>query len=574
MQVLQFKKANCKNCYKCVRHCPVKAIEIKDHQARILDEECILCGACTVVCPQNAKEDINEVPRVEELIAQGRTVIATVAPSFSAAFEGCAFSALRAALLQLGFSDARETAEGAHIVKTEYERLLAENPERVMISTCCPTVVRYIERHRPEAIPLLAPVISPMQASAQLIKKEMPNASVVFFGPCVSKKGEAGQGGTDFAVTFDELIDWLARRSIRVERMPENTARFSRMFPVTGGILSTMKKQKGISYAAVDGMQSCMDAIEELLSENAKGRFVEMSSCKGSCIGGPAMPGRRASLAARSAVEAAAGDDPQADFTAEERPERQQYADRRKRRPKPSEAQIAEILRRMGKLSPEDELNCGSCGYATCREKAEAVFFGRAEISMCLPFMKERAESFSETIIQATPNAIITVSSENLTVCQINKAACELFGMGSERDILHAPVSRLFDDYDFVTVIAEELPLLQKQAYLADYGLYLEQTFLYEEQNKLIICIMKDITGSKKAHDRSMKSKISAANMADDIVEKQLRIVHEIASLLGETAAETKLAVAQLKQTILEEENEQAGEAFSQNAFKSAKGGM
>ncbi len=574
MQVLQFKKANCKNCYKCVRHCPVKAIEIKDHQARILDEECILCGACTVVCPQNAKEDINEVPRVEELIAQGRTVIATVAPSFSAAFEGCAFSVLRAALLQLGFSDARETAEGAHIVKTEYERLLAENPERVMISTCCPTVVRYIERHRPEAIPLLAPVISPMQASAQLIKKEMPNASVVFFGPCVSKKGEAGQGGTDFAVTFDELIDWLARRSIRVERMPENTARFSRMFPVTGGILSTMKKQKGISYAAVDGMQSCMDAIEELLSENAKGRFVEMSSCKGSCIGGPAMPGRRASLAARSAVEAAAGDDPQADFTAEERPERQQYADRRKRRPKPSEAQIAEILRRMGKLSPEDELNCGSCGYATCREKAEAVFFGRAEISMCLPFMKERAESFSETIIQATPNAIITVSSENLTVCQINKAACELFGMGSERDILHAPVSRLFDDYDFVTVIAEELPLLQKQAYLADYGLYLEQTFLYEEQNKLIICIMKDITGSKKAHDRSMKSKISAANMADDIVEKQLRIVHEIASLLGETAAETKLAVAQLKQTILEEENEQAGEAFSQNAFKSAKGGM
>ena len=202
------------------------------------------------------------------------------------------------------------------------------------------------------------------------------------------------------------------------------------------------------------------------------------------------------------------------------------------------------------------------------------MFFGRAEISMCLPFMKERAESFSETIIQATPNAIITVSSENLTVCQINKAACELFGMGSERDILHAPVSRLFDDYDFVTVIAEELPLLQKQAYLADYGLYLEQTFLYEEQNKLIICIMKDITGSKKAHDRSMKSKISAANMADDIVEKQLRIVHEIASLLGETAAETKLAVAQLKQTILEEENEQAGEAFSQNAFKSAKGGM
>lgn len=214
------------------------------------------------------------------------------------------------------------------------------------------------------------------------------------------------------------------------------------------------------------GCNRVWDAIEELLSENAKGRFVEMSSCKGSCIGGPAMPGRRASLAARSAVEAAAGDDPQADFTAEERPERRSMRIARKRRPKPSEAQIAEILRRMGKLSPEDELNCGSCGYATCREKAEAVFFGRAEISMCLPFMKERAESFSETIIQATPNAIITVSSENLTVCQINKAACELFGMGSERDILHAPVSRLFDDYDFVTVIAEELPLLQKQAYL------------------------------------------------------------------------------------------------------------
>ena len=221
----------------------------------------------------------------------------------------------------------------------------------------------------------------------------------------------------------------------------------------------------------------------------------------------------------------------------------------------PSEKQISAILRKMGKNSEADELNCGMCGYSTCREKAIAVYFKKADISMCLPFMKERAESFSDKILNITPNAIIAVDMD-LKVQQINNSACEIFGILNQSDILNQPVSRILDEFEFVDMITSGKTKETKRSYLAEYNIYLEQVFLFDRNAGIIICIMKNITKEKQKQSQIRQAKLHAVSMADDIVDKQLRIVHEIASLLGETAAETKVAVTELKETIMMENDD------------------
>lgn len=208
----------------------------------------------------------------------------------------------------------------------------------------------------------------------------------------------------------------------------------------------------------------------------------------------------------------------------------------------------------MGKFSPADELNCGLCGYRTCRDKAIAVYEGRAEISMCMPYMKERAETYSEKIINVSPEGIVTVGKK-LKVKQINKAACKIFGIKDPADIIGYPVSRIMDEYDFVKMISQDETQVTDEVFLADYNVYLERIFICDPERTLFTCIMRDVTKARQRRNKIQKTKIHAADLADDIIANQLRIVHEIASLLGETAAETKVAVHDLKEAIMLDED-------------------
>ncbi|MCM1488055.1 MAG: 4Fe-4S binding protein, partial [Firmicutes bacterium] len=182
-QYLKLKKSNCKNCYKCIRHCPVKSIRFFDNQAFIVEEECILCGQCFVVCPQNAKEIQNDAEKAKALIAGGKPVIASVAPSFAANYEGLTITALKNALKKLGFADAEETAEGATAVKQKYDEMVEKGEQELIISSCCHSVNLLIQKHFPEALPYLAKTVSPMQAHSLEIKKRNPEAKTVFIGP-------------------------------------------------------------------------------------------------------------------------------------------------------------------------------------------------------------------------------------------------------------------------------------------------------------------------------------------------------------------------------------------------------
>ncbi len=554
---LTLKKSNCKNCYKCIRHCPVKSIRFSGNQAYIIGNECILCGHCFVVCPQDAKQIVDETEKVKVLLQSGDPVYVSLAPSFIANYEGSGIESMRKALKQLGFYDVEETAVGATIVKREYERMIDEGTRDIIISSCCHSVNLLIQKYYPKELDYLADVMSPMQAHCLNIKTRDPKAKTVFVGPCVAKKDEAEyyEGIVDAVLTFDELTKWLKDENITLEKeLDSNHDSRARFFPTTGGILKTMAQDNPeYTYMAVDGVENCIAALKDIENGNIHKCFIEMSACAGSCIGGPVMEKfHRAPVKDYKAVAEFAGKN---DFDVAQPDSlsiRKTFTMIERRSAVPSESEITEILHQMGKFKPSDELNCGSCGYDTCREKAVAIYQGKAEISMCLPFLKDKAESFSDTIVKNTPNGLI-VLNENYEVQQINAAALKMMNIRSASDILGDQVVRILDPKPFMEVLNSGRSIRDKKVYLAEYDRYAEVTIVYDREYKLLVCIMRDITDEETAREKKENISRQTVEVADKVVDKQMRIVQEIASLLGETAAETKIALTKLKETIADE---------------------
>lgn len=554
---LTLKKSNCKNCYKCIRHCPVKAIRFSGNQAHIIGNECILCGQCFVVCPQDAKEIVNEVEKVKVFLQGGDPVVVSIAPSFIANYDGAGINSMRTALKKLGFYDVEETAIGATIVKNEYERMLEEEDRDVVISSCCHSINLLIQKHYPAVLEYLADVMSPMQAHCQDIKKRIPNAKTVFVGPCVAKKDEAEyyDGIVDAVLTFEELSEWLQEEKIEIEAVQDNNNYSrARFFPTTGGILKTMSEVKGYTYVAIDGVENCIQVLKDLEKGKIHNCFIEMSACVGSCVGGPVIEKYHHTSNIKDYIEVAnyAG---KKDFDVAQPKTielKKTFSYIEQRNTKPSEIEINNILRQMGKFKPSQELNCGSCGYNTCREKAIAIIQGKAEISMCLPFLKDKAESFSDTIVNNSPNGLI-VLNEQLEVQQINDAARRMMNIRSASDVLGDQVIRILDPIIFMNVMSSGREVRNERVYLAEYKRYVEQTVVHDKDSHLLISIMRDVTDEEKEREKKEDISRQTIEVADKVVDKQMRIVQEIASLLGETAAETKIALAKLKESITNE---------------------
>ena len=555
---LTLKKSNCKNCYKCIRHCPVKAIRFSGNQAHIIGNECILCGQCFVVCPQNAKEIVDETEKVKVLLQSGAPVIVSLAPSFIANYDGAGIDSMRKALRQLGFYDVEETAIGATIVKNEYERMIAEEERDIIISSCCHSINLLIQKHYPSALEYLADVVSPMQAHCKDIKQRYPNAKTVFVGPCVAKKDEAEhyEGIVDAVLTFEELTEWLNSENVEIECVKDNDAfTRARFFPTTGGVLKTMAQENtGFTYLALDGVENCIAALKDIESGKIHKCFIEMSACVGSCMGGPVMEKYHHTETVLDYITIAnyAGSK---DFEVSQPKAvelKKHFEFIEQRLPVPSDYEINTVLRQMGKFKPSQELNCGSCGYNTCREKAIAIIQGKAEISMCLPFLKDKAESFSDTIVNASPNGLI-VLNDQLEVQQINKSARDIMNIRYASDVLGTQVIRILDPTPFMKVRDTGNGIYNERVYFAEYKRYIEQTIVYDRDSRLLVGILRDVTDEQNAKERKDSISKQTVEVADKVVEKQMRIVQEIASLLGETAAETKIALAKLKESITNE---------------------
>ena len=398
-------KDRCRVCYTCVRECPVKAIKIVNGQAEVMPERCIACGNCVNVCSQGAKTFKKQINRVEDLLSDDNFVIAAVAPSFPAEFTEIEDSRLFVGMLRkLGFHKVVEVSFGADLVAREYNILLDNNDNRSYISSDCPAVVACIEKHHPDLVKNLAPIVSPMVAISKVIKKKYSEkAKIVFIGPCIAKKGESDE--IDSSITFIELRQMLEAKGVSQDKVeisefdPPKSGKGS-VFPVSHGLLSTMGKNPDVAECDIivaDGKKNFIDAISEFEKGNLDGKHLNLLCCDG-CIMGPGMSKNGSRLNRKNRISKYAKEKLKKLDKEEWKEQMDKYSsldfsrsfnpeDRRMHQP--SEEEIAETLKKIGKFEEKDHLNCKACGYDTCRAHAIAIINGFAENEMCLPYSIE-----------------------------------------------------------------------------------------------------------------------------------------------------------------------------------------
>ncbi len=569
MGVIKTITANCKDCYKCVRYCPMKAIRVAGGHAEIIDELCVGCGTCVRMCPQGAKQVTDSKGAVRELLASGAQVILSVAPSFVASFDNASPASFAAAARKLGFSEVFETAEAAeHVALRSLE--MVDACTSPAIATSCPVVVNLVERYYHHLLDHLIPVASPMVAHGRMIKScKGPEVKVVFAGPCIAKKDEAGRaevsGAIDAVLTFDELSDMFGQAGID----PADTTGAAgvssghcpgraRLFPIEGGMMATA----GVSTDLIGGPDLCVTGMDNVIAllDNLQSqigvRLVEIMACPGGCIEGPgasseidAWSKKRMVMeyAQQATVGLADGSLPSPS------PSLLQvgFARREVDLPEPTEEDIRAILARTDKLSPSDELNCGACGYNSCREKAIAVFRGLAEVEMCIPYMRERAESMSNLIISTTPNGIVVVDRD-LKIVSVNPAFEQVFGVKAD-DCLGRDVSTLLDPTPFRQVFETRELSRTGEAHL-DGSLMTSQLLFYVSVRDVVVALVNDITTDYNRGRAIQKAREETLEKAGRVIDRQMRVAQEIAGLLGETTAETKLLLTQLIRQMQDEE--------------------
>ncbi len=595
MKVIDFHDANCKHCYKCVRNCSVKAISVKNEQAHIIREACIHCGHCLEVCPQNAKTFASDMDRVKSYLRQGLRTIISIAPSYLGVLKYNIPGQVVDALQKLGFSEVRETAEGAALVTKEYQMILAEGQMENMITTCCPSMNDLIEKYYPSLTKYMLPVVSPMIAHGRLIKSLYgEDVKVVFLGPCIAKKEEAVgdqrvMGAINAILTFEELEEWLANEGIDICACEDKAfgnpeVNINRIYPVSGGVIQSVLAEDGAkdSYHKiyVDGLEECMELLESMEMGELDHCFIEANVCSGGCIKGPAsnnwnasftkaklrieqqvkhapadetifMQGRMCStnIEGNGKVEDVLEDNPAQKFTLEKR-----FYDRSRKEKLPTEEKLREILKASGKYKKEDELNCGACGYPTCRDKAIAVYQNKAEVGMCLPYAIAKAESMSNLMMDVTPNLNLLINKE-LRICECNKSAQKYLGV-SRQEALESYIFEYIETQDIEEVLETKKSILHKKVELPQIHLVAEETIVYIEDSDSVLVIYQDISKEELAKEKRLNLKMETVEMAQKVIDKQMKVAQEIAGLLGETTAETKVTLTKLRDSILFDEED------------------
>ncbi|MCI8405249.1 MAG: PAS domain-containing protein [Clostridia bacterium] len=569
MKVIDFKDAKCRHCYKCVRNCAVKAIAVENEQARILQDHCINCGHCLEVCPQNAKTFASDLERVQGYLRKGFQTIISIAPSYMGVLDFDKPGQVVDALVKLGFSEVRETAEGAAMVTNEYKKLIREKKMKNIITTCCPSMNDLVEKYYPGCAQYMAPVVSPMIAHGRYIKKLYGNdVKVVFLGPCIAKKQEAvGDerifGAIDAILTFEELDDWLKEEHIDITDCEEKpfgnpNPEVNRLYPIDGGvIMSVMADGDMNSYHKVqlDGLDNCMELLECMQRGEIENCFVEANVCDGGCVKGPASAKWNTSyVKAKIKVEKDASHQTVFKLPDMNSGELARFFENRSVEEKvPTEEEIQKILKETGKYSQNDELNCGACGYQTCREKAIAVFNEKAENCMCLPYALMQSESMSNVVLDVTPDIILVVDAD-LRIRECNKRAQELLGVGKEEALQRYIFEFIVAD-DIEDIFRTKQSVYNVKVKMDQEQLTMRKTMVYIEDMDYVLITFHDITREEKIKEQHYNFKVEAMEIAQKVIDKQMTVAQEIAGLLGETTAETKVTMTKLRDSILEEDD-------------------
>lgn len=556
-QVVYTLTARCRDCYRCLRVCPVKAIRMKNGQAYVDDTRCIACGTCIRECPQGAKSFRQDIEIVQRLVESERFVAASVAPSFAAVFTGWQRRRLPSALRALGFDYVGQTTQGAYQVSAHTANLM-EGQDRTFIGTACPAVVNFIEKYHHEAVENLIPLTSPMTTHARMLKKRHgAESAVVFIGPCVAKKSEALRpevaGAVDCVLTFKELATWMEQRGIDLSKCEESDfdekpIRTAQLYPLPGGSIRTAEiHDEGLDARIVraDGVGGVKDLLTSVLRE---GRYslLEPLFCSQGCVNGPGIGTTNNIFDRRREIieynrEAAENSSPP---PLEEAPLlHATFNEVNTESREASEEEIQQVLEMTGKSDPQQQLNCGACGYDSCRSKAIAVVQGMAEQEMCIPFMRRLAERRTDRIIDTSPNGIVILDAD-LIIISMNPTFKHFFSCSDA--VLGRHISYLMDPAPFEKLVSGMTDKLDITVAHRPYNLLCRELIYTLKEEKQIVGIFMNITTQQEQEKRLNELRSQTVQQANELLEHQVKMAINIAQFLGESTAKGEALVRKL----------------------------
>jgi len=570
MKILDFVPANCKNCYKCVKNCSVKAIKMINDQAQIIEERCVACGKCFLVCPQNARNILSDLDNVVNAIKENKKVIISIAPSYLGIYKNP--YKLIGALKKFGVHAVEETAIGASKVTELYREYIENSDGKNIITSCCPSVNLMIQIYYPELLDNLIPIDSPMIAHGKMLRKKYgKDAYITFLGPCIAKKCEAYPYQVaniiDAVISFEELENYFTENHIVLEdcdeEMPDDNGNLTgKRYPIERGIMvgiNDVISKKGYTGIAASGAMHCRELFDALKNNDLTNICVEANMCEGGCMGGPAISKEEKNVYMRRILiknKLKQNEDIEKihDSNENDIDYSRKFRNRQLQEHKYTEEQINEVLEKIGKHSKSDELNCGSCGYETCREKAISVLDGLSYPEMCLPYMRSKAERISNISFEYSPN-ILFIVDENLYILDLNPKAEQAFNAKVDH-MRGLHLSTLMPTEDCEEVIKTGNSILSKKTTIDKYGLVVYNSIIYLPKLKILLGILLDVTDEEQKKDKLLTLKLSTIETADKVIEKQMRVAQEIAGLLGETTAETKTTLLKLKKIVADEESD------------------
>lgn len=547
----------CQDCYKCVRHCPVKAIRIVNGKASVIPEACVACGACVKVCPAHAKKIRSDLARLKELLSSGATLYASVAPSFAGYFKGVTIERLAAAIQKLGFAGVSETAHGAESVSAHVSRLLEQTGSPLVISSACPAAVDMIRKYLPAYAKFISPLPSPVRAHAGLLKEAYgANAKVVFFGPCAAKKNEADAHPDRLALAcvFPALEKLLEEKGISITDetvgLALGPAEEGRFYSVEGGMNDTLRDgQANVRYLSVSGLENLRRVLGDLPAElrtgaaNPGGRkiFLEVLACPGGCVNGPVMPADSGSLATLFATDAAAPLQTSVGrcFT---HCGVAAYPAAAIREDEPDETAMAQALARVGKYTKADEHNCGSCGYETCRAFARALLAGKAEEAQCHTFLKKNFQRTSNALIKYIPAGVVIVDGRGMVI-ECNRVFAEMCGevevfetLGNLEGIACEALMGEFADL-FAGALEHGSEIVK---YRQPWKERLVNVSVFPiAKGEFAGAVVQDVT-----QNEGRREEIAAK--AREVIAKNVYTVQQVARLFGEHIAETEIMLNEI----------------------------
>lgn len=547
-QIIFTNKARCRDCYRCLRNCPVNAIKLKDQQASVDPERCILCGTCLKECPQEAKQFRRDIEMVKSLLKMNDRVAVSIAPSFPSLFEDWQTERIPSVLRKLGFSYVSETAEAAFYVAGETCSHYMNDGNKSCYATACPSFVTYIEKFQPAHINNLAPFVSPMIAHAKRLKKKLgPETKVVFVGPCLAKKGEAERpeyyGLIDGVLTFTELLDWIKEEDIDFKMFEagdfdDKVAGDSRLFPLAGGLSKTgdlNPDNLNTNVFSITGLSEISDIIESRTSVSKK-ILVEPLVCSSGCVNGPGMPKHQSIFTRKeSVINYALKREYEKNAPGNDVSLRTSFSNSSAiTEPEFPEEEIRKILEQTGKLSEENQLNCGACGYISCIENAKAILMGMADNDMCIPHMRRLAEQRTDRIIETSPNGIVILDAE-LCILHMNPAFKKFFKCTNS--IIGKRISYLMDPEPFIRLTGNEDEKIELILKHENYHITCHQLLYKLKEEKQYVGIFVNITKNMADAEKLDQLREKTIHKAEELLQHQLEMAQQLAKLLGENTA-------------------------------------